>query len=134
MVAAWREGGAGIEPRHVVARPHGSARAILRGDPTASYPYVREAVAASGGTFEAVDEAEIAAARDLLLHGEGIVACEASACTVAALRRLVARGTVARHETVLLNVTGGVREGPPPPAHARLVRQASGEWARRAAR
>lgn len=62
MVAAWREGALSIAPHHVVAHPRGPARAILRGDPSATYPHLREIVSASGGTFEAVDASEIAAA------------------------------------------------------------------------
>jgi threonine synthase len=127
MVAAWRDGAEAIAPRHVVARPSGPARAILRGDPTATYPYLREIVATSGGAFEAVDAAEIAAAQALLHATEGVTACAASACTVAALGKLVRAGVVEPGETVLLNVTGRDREPVPPPPHLRLVR-ADGGW------
>jgi threonine synthase len=105
MVAAWRRGAASIAPEDIVVRPSGPARAILRGDPSATYPYLREIVSTSGGTFAAVDEFEIASARALLREAEGLDACAASACTLAALVKLIRTSTVRPGETVLLNLT-----------------------------
>ncbi len=126
MVAAWREGAATIAAHHVVAQPRGPARAILRGDPSATYPYLREIVSASGGTFEAVDAVEIAAAQALVREAEGLSVCAAAACTVAALRKLVGAAAVRPGETVLLNLTGGDRE-PVTPTRYTWLRRVGGE-------
>jgi threonine synthase len=56
LVRAFKEGCAAIEARHVVPRPHGIAEAILRGDPSRVYPYVKAIVVESGGDFVAVTE------------------------------------------------------------------------------
>ena len=54
MVRAFEAGCETIRPEHIVERPDGIARAILRGDPTRCYPYVRRAVLENGGTFSQV--------------------------------------------------------------------------------
>ena len=128
MVAAWRSGATSISPHHIVAHPSGPARAILRGDPSTTYPYIREIVCASHGAFEAVDTAEIAAAQSLLRDAEGLYVCAASACTLAALRKLLRTGTVRQGETVLLNLTGGDRE-PGHPTRLTRLRRVEGRWA-----
>ena len=51
MVHAYEEGSDAILPKHVVARPEGIAEAILRGDPSRVYPYVKGIVVESGGDF-----------------------------------------------------------------------------------
>jgi threonine synthase len=127
MALAFAEGSAAILPRHVVARPSGPARAILRGDPTAAYPYVRTAVLASRGRFEVAPVAEILRARTLLREVEGVDGCEAAACTVVAAAGMIRAGAVAPGEPVLLHLTGGPRPAAHPPPHRRLVRR-GGEW------
>jgi threonine synthase len=109
MVAAWRAGSETIRPADVVPRPAGVAEAILRGNPTRVYPHVRRIVADSGGTFEAVTEAEIRAAHALIRELEGIPAGFEAAAAVAGLMRQCQAGVVQRDETVLVNLTGADR-------------------------
>ncbi|GAB4202921.1 MAG: hypothetical protein Fur006_56820 [Coleofasciculaceae cyanobacterium] len=40
MVRAFEEGSPTIKPHHIVHNPTGIAKVILRGDPSACYPYV----------------------------------------------------------------------------------------------
>jgi threonine synthase len=110
MVKSWRAGSATTRPEDVVSEPTGIAEAILRGNPTRTYPHLQEVVALSGGTFLAVSEAEIVAAQGMVLDHEGISICPSSATTVAAIRKMVALGEVGRDEVVFANLTGGVRE------------------------
>jgi len=51
MVAPFHAGCARLRPQDVVPRPSGLAVATLLGDPSASYPSVREALLATGGTL-----------------------------------------------------------------------------------
>src|SRR5581483_748360 len=59
MVRAFEDGSPVIRPGDIVERPTGIATAILRGDPSRAYPYVREIVLESRGRFVAVAETEI---------------------------------------------------------------------------
>ena len=58
-----------------MAQPVGIAEAILRGDPSRAYPHIRRIVDQSGGTFIAVTEAEMRAARRDVEALEGISIC-----------------------------------------------------------
>jgi threonine synthase len=109
MVTAWRGGSDHIRASDVVPRPAGIATAILRGDPTRSYPHVRRIVAGSGGTFAAVADADIRAARQWLAELEGINVCFAAAAAVAGLAASVHNRVVSPHDTVLVNLTGAER-------------------------
>jgi threonine synthase len=111
MVKSWAAGSAVTRPEDVVPEPTGRAEAILRGNPTNTYPYLYEVVRQSGGLFEAVSQAEILEAERMIYEQEGIVVCPSSAATVAALRRLRASGEVRRDDVVFVNLTGGVRAG-----------------------
>jgi hypothetical protein len=102
------------------------ARAIMRGDPTHVYPYMRALVKESGGTFESASEQQILDAQRLIPETEGIPACPASACTLAGLRKLMAQGTVSTEETVMLNITGADREFTHPKHYTILERTDSG--------
>jgi threonine synthase len=116
MVRAYEDGSETIRPEHVVARPTGIAEAILRGDPSRAYPYVRQAVVESGGTFVAVGEHEIREARQMLEEEEGLTPCFNAAAAFAGLVALVRRGTFPTRDTVLVNLTGSDRPadaGPP---------------------
>src|SRR5205085_3403221 len=95
-----------IRPQDVVEHPSGIASAILRGDPSRTYPRVRDLVAESGGTFVAVDEVEIREARDQVETLEGIDPCFAAAAAVAGLAKLRRLGALGADETVLVNLTG----------------------------
>jgi threonine synthase len=109
MVKSWAAGSPVTRPEDVVREPTGVAEAILRGNPTQTYPHLYSVVRQSGGSFEAVTQDEILEAERIIYELEGIVVCSSSATTVAALRRLAAAGEVRRDDVVFVNLTGGVR-------------------------
>jgi threonine synthase len=107
---AFLEGAATVRPEHIVRRPAGIAKAILRGDPMRSYPYIRSMVLESDGTCAIATESEIRAARTMVFEYEGIDICYSAATAFAGLTKLVRRGGVAASDTVLVNLTGADRE------------------------
>jgi len=109
MVTAYKSGSEVIRPEHIVHHPTGIAQAILRGDPSRVYPYVRQIVIESQGDFTAVTEAEIREARRLVEELEGLSLCFSAAAAVAGLARSAQAGTVSREETVMVNLTGSDR-------------------------
>lgn len=121
MAHAYHEGASAISERHVVREPHGIAEAILRGDPTRTYPYIRYVCDTTGGRILAVDESEIREARDLLEETEGVSVCYASATALAGTVRMRREGTLPPDAPVLVNLTGGVRTGWPTPSRHRVV-------------
>jgi threonine synthase len=114
MVSAWAAGSEQIRPEDMVARPAGIATAILRGDPSGAYPYVRAIVAESGGTFAAVSEAEIRFAREQVEELEAIRPCYAAAAALAGVAKLRRLGELSSEATVLVNLTGRDRAEPAP--------------------
>jgi threonine synthase len=109
MARAFARGSATVDPDEIVARPRGAAKATHRGDPTRTYPVIRDIVLASGGTMLAVDGEAIALGRTLALETEGLDICAASALTVAAAGALARSGRIAADAVVLLNLTGADR-------------------------
>lgn len=105
IVTAFEADSPSMTPEHVVARPSGIAKAILRGDPSGSYPYLYATLKANGGAALAVSAAEILAAQARLQALEGLRCGLCAAATVAALARAVARGLVEPDQCVLLNLT-----------------------------
>jgi len=136
MVASWRAGSPVTRPQDVVHEPRGIAEAILRGNPTNTYPHLQAVVRESGGTFESVSEAEILEAQRMLLELEGIEVCASSATTVAALRKMASRQQVRRDEVVFVNLTGADRVAEITPSKYATVTKAEilGEAARGPAR
>jgi threonine synthase len=65
----------------------GIAEAILRGDPSRVYPYVKSIVVESGGDCVSVTENEIREARRLTEESEGVSPCFSAATAVAGLIR-----------------------------------------------
>ncbi len=116
MVRAFSEGSLTCNPEHVVARPTGIAKAILRGDPRRAYPYVRHIVLESGGTMTAVSEKEIREARVMIRELEGVDACFSASTAFAGLRKLVREGHFPKDDLVLVNLTGGDRPDPTTPS------------------
>jgi threonine synthase len=110
MVRAHEAGSDRIRPEDIVHRPHGIAKAILRGDPSRAYPYVRKIVLESKGTFAAVSEREIRDARVMAEELEGIVPCFSASSALAGLIKLVRQGDFPRGDTVLINISGRDRE------------------------
>jgi threonine synthase len=109
MAAAFAEGAAVIERRHIVQSPHGLAPSILRGNPAFSYPYIASICNDTGGSITSVPEADIRWAREVLLELEGIAVCYASSTALAGAIKKASDGEIARTETVLVNLTGGER-------------------------
>jgi threonine synthase len=110
MVKAWQEDSPVIQERHIFHRPAGIARAILRGNPTRTYPFIYPIVKRFGGEFVVVTQEEILAAQKMLWNLEGIAACANSACTLAALKKLLENGQIGKGEVVLANLTGRERD------------------------
>lgn len=106
MARAWSEESDRISDRHIVRNPSGIAEAILRGDPTRVYPYVRKIVTESGGCITAISEEEIRRMRQLLLDEEGVDACFSASTALAGLIKAAFAGVVSREETILVNLTG----------------------------
>lgn len=106
MVRAWQAGRAEMAREDVVDKPSGIATAILRGDGTASYPYLHDIARSTGGLITSVTEDEMRHARTLLAEHMGMASCYAGAATLAAVARLARTGEVGEDEVVLLNITG----------------------------
>jgi threonine synthase len=121
MARAYRDGSDGIRPQHVVTEPQGIAEAILRGDPTQTYPYIRHVCQATGGQIVAVAEEEIRAARTLLQEAEGVRVCYSSATALAGVLRLRRSGDISPDASVLVNLTGGDRVRWPAPTRYQVV-------------
>ncbi|HWP46992.1 MAG TPA: pyridoxal-phosphate dependent enzyme [Candidatus Limnocylindrales bacterium] len=105
MVKAFEEGSPVIREHHIVKNPKGIAKAILRGNPVTSYPYIYRLVQETKGTFISVTETEIKEAKALLFQLEKIDCGYTAATTVAALRKLADQRAIPPEEGVLLNLT-----------------------------
>jgi threonine synthase len=128
MARSFEAGSPVLRPQDVVPRPQGIASAILRGDPSRVYPYIRQIVLESGGTIAAVSEAEIRAARRMVEDLEGISPCFTASTAVAGLARLARSGAIPREHTILLNLTGADRE-PRPPRDVHWLTRTDRGWA-----
>lgn len=127
MVASYEAGSPTLRPQDVVKRPHGIAKAILRGDPSRVYPYMRSIVQETGGTLVSVPEQEIRDARAIVEDLEGISICFNAAAAVAGLIRCARDGRVGPRDTVMVNLTGRDRE-PIPPAQVTWLRRGARGW------
>jgi threonine synthase len=126
MARAFEEGLDDFDPRHVVRRPQGPAAAILRGDPTQTYPYMREICRTTGGAITSASLEEIETARRMLFEYEGLACCYASATALAGMIRMKRAGRIPAGAPVLVNVTGADRAKRPVPSILRpYVRQGS---------
>ena len=110
MAQAFAEGCENILPHHIVPRPAGIAEAILRGDPTRAYPYIRQITLKSGGTIVSVSEQEIRAARRMVEEHEGLDVCFSSATAVAGLIKQARSQSFPLDDTVMINLTGADRK------------------------
>ena len=109
MVQAWEGGFENILPEHIVRKPSGIAKAILRGDPSRTYPIMRKIVQEAGGSFTAVSESQIREARSMVEELEGVSPCYSASTAVAGLIKQVRQGSFPIDQTVLINLTGGDR-------------------------
>ncbi|TWP52515.1 pyridoxal-phosphate dependent enzyme [Lentzea tibetensis] len=109
MTSAWAAGRAHIVESDIVRDPSGIAEAILRGNPTASYPYIARLCQESGGQVVAVPAEEIRAMQRALLDDEGLSVCAASAASLAGCAQMLRDGQISSGEAVLVNLTGADR-------------------------
>ncbi len=128
MVRAHADGSRTIRPEHRVSKPVGIAEAILRGDPTRAYPYVRGVVCESGGGFVAVSEAEIRAARREVEQCEGLSPCFSAAAAVAGLIKMARDEGIDRGAVVVVNLTGGDRPDTAPTSAVDWIERTSSGW------
>jgi len=128
MVHAFDEGSNVIRPHHVVHRPSGIAKAILRGDPSRAYPYVRAFVVESGGTFTSVSEAQIREARTMIEEHENLSPCFSASAAFAGLTRLVRENRFPVNDTVVVNLTGRDRPAVPYPDTVRFLTKDGEKW------
>ena len=101
----------GLDRFEPVEKPETIATAIRIGNPV-NGPKAIRAIRRSSGTAEAVSDAEIVEAQKLMTTLEGIGAEPASASTIAGLKKLVRRGTIARDEQVVCVATGHLLKDP----------------------
>jgi len=95
---------AGLEHPEPV-RPDTIAKSIAIGNPADGYQVI-ESVKATGGAGAAVTDAGIVDAIKLLAETEGIFTEPAGGTTLAATIDLIARGVIARDESIVVCVTG----------------------------
>jgi threonine synthase len=127
MYEAFRDGAEVIGTEHIQRRPRGIAKAILRGNPSDSYPFMRAIVNSSNGCFEAVRDDEIRDAQHRARELEGLDICLSSSVALASALKLARAGRVLRDEVVLVNLTGGDRPKSVPPNVTRLSVERKGE-------
>ncbi len=109
MVAAFEEDASQIRANHIIKHPQGIAEAILRGDPTQTYPYIRSIAIESGGRIMRVNNEEIGEAQTKLFEYEGVEACPSAAAAVAAMIQLSKQGQIDSQDPILVSITGGIR-------------------------
>ena len=86
-------------------KPDTIAKSLAIGDP-ADGPYALDLARRSGGSIDAVSDAEIREGIALLAETTGIFTETAGGVTTAVLRKLVARGDISSDERVVLVITG----------------------------
>ena len=87
-------------------KPDTICKSLAMGNPADGW-YAIQAIRESGGTAEAVTDAEIIDAIKLLAETEGIFAETAGGVTIAALRKLAEQGRIGSDETAVAIITGG---------------------------
>ncbi|MFI5036598.1 MAG: threonine synthase [Acidimicrobiales bacterium] len=101
VAAAFAAGAEAITPQ----RPRTVARSLAIGNP-ADGPYVLDELRRGGGDCGAVPDDEILECIGLLAETEGIFAETAGGVTVAALRQLLARGTLDPQRSIVAIISG----------------------------
>ena len=86
-------------------KPNTIAKSLAIGNPADGFQVVK-VVAETGGAAAAVEDDEILDAIELLARTEGIFTEPAGGTTLAATRRLIERGAIARDESVVVCITG----------------------------
>ncbi|NEO61922.1 MAG: pyridoxal-phosphate dependent enzyme [Moorea sp. SIO4G2] len=95
-----------IADEDIIRNPTGKAEAILRGNPTATYSYLRDLILDTQGTVVAPTQAELLKSYEVLQQA-GISACHTGALSLAACKKLILDGWITPEEKCLLMVTGG---------------------------
>jgi threonine synthase len=113
MVSAFNDGSDVIRQQDIVPNPDGLALAIMRGDPTQTYPYMLGLVRETGGCFAEVSRNQILEAWKLLEEWHGLRADYAGAAALAGAFRLRDEGWIKPIDKVLVNLTGGMRSPGP---------------------
>ncbi len=128
MVRAFHDESEVIRREDIVQKPSGIAKAILRGDPSRVYPYIRKIVIESNGTFVVVSESEIRDARRMLEEYEGLSPSFSASAAFAGLLQKVKTGTFPRSDTVLVNLTGGNRQPFDAALNVHWLRRSGDSW------
>ena len=87
-------------------KPKTIAKSLAIGNPADGY-YARDAVNQSGGSAEVVSDEELREGIKLLARTEGIFTETAGGVTVAAAKKLIEKGVIARNESIVIAITGG---------------------------
>ncbi len=104
MVHAWKQNKDEAAP---VLSPNTLIATLATGNPGKSYQVLRDKIlAASGGAFESVGDAEAFRAMHYLAKMEGLSVEPAAAVAFAGLVKLVRSGTIQPNETIVVNCTG----------------------------
>ena len=103
MVHSFR---AGLEVAEPVRNPTTHIATVATGDPGAAYPFLRRVILEHGGTFEMVSDEEAFRAMHVLAKMDGISMEPAAAMAFAGLFKLVAEGTIAPDDVVVVNCSG----------------------------
>jgi threonine synthase len=128
MARAFQAGSPVIRAGDIIAKPYGIAEAILRGNPTRVYPYVRGIVNESRGTILAVSETEIRQARRMAEDLEGLTPCFTASVAFAGLVRMAREGQIPKGDTVLVNMTGGERPNDKPLKNVHWLERTASGW------
>src|SRR3989344_453582 len=110
MIRAWKDNSPIIKEKYIITNPKGLARAILRGDPTKTYPYLYKIVTESEGCFIDANNEEIMEAIELAKL-ENLNICFAAAVALASAVKMIKNKKIESHEKILVNITGGERAG-----------------------
>ncbi|MBW1847395.1 MAG: pyridoxal-phosphate dependent enzyme [Deltaproteobacteria bacterium] len=128
MVRAFEAGSEVIRPQDIIKKPYGIAPAILRGDPSRVYPYIRKIVLESNGSIKAVTEQEIRDARKLVEDLEGLTPCFTASVATAGMIRMIKEGLISKKETILVNLTGGDRPDSAPLKNVHWLERSDKGW------
>jgi len=128
MARAYAQNSETIQREHLVKQPTGIAEAILRGDPTRSYPRVRRIVRESGGAFAAVSEAQIRQARRDVEECEGLSPCFSASAAIAGLSQLTLAGQIDSDAVIMVNLTGADRPDAPTSGDVHWIDKSTSGW------
>ncbi|MBN1486509.1 MAG: pyridoxal-phosphate dependent enzyme [Anaerolineae bacterium] len=103
MVHSYNKGLSEAEP---VTNPNTRVITIATGAPGLAYSYLYKVIQQHGGIFEEVTDEETFRALHVLAKMEGLSMEAAAAAAFAGLFKLLSKGIIQRHETVVINCSG----------------------------